>query len=269
MEFSDRYGPWALILGASEGTGREFARQLAAQGLPSILVARRPEPLAVLAEDIRRETGVECVAATVDLSAPDATDRIAAAVGERDIGLVVSNAGGDPNRAFFLDAGLSAWTDLVQRNVMTVMTACYRFAGPMKARGRGGLLLVNSGACYGGASGMGPYAGSKAFTLCLAEALWAELRPHGVDVLTLVLGRTDTPAFRAGLAEKGMPVPDHIASAVDVARLGLERLPHGPIQNWGQADDQTGMSPMSAADRRDRIATIDRSTAALFGRILR
>jgi NAD(P)-dependent dehydrogenase (short-subunit alcohol dehydrogenase family) len=128
------------------------------------------------------------------------------------------------------------------------------------------MLLVNSGACYGGASTMGPYCGSKAFTLCFAEALWAELRPHGVEVLTLVLSRTDTPAFRALLAEKGMPIPQDIASAADVARVGLERLPYGPIHNWGQGDDEVGMASSSASARRERVLAIDRITGQLFGR---
>jgi uncharacterized protein len=266
MNFAERYGPWAVVMGASEGTGREFARQIATQGVPCVLIARREGPLTSLAEQIRTESGVECVTATIDLAAPDAPDKIVKAVGDRKIGLLVSNAGSDPNGSFFLDRELSAWAELVQRNVMTMMKCSYHFAGPMKARGKGGLLLVNSGACYGGASTMGPYCGSKAFTLCFAEALWAELRLHGVEVLTLVLNRTDTPAFRTLLEAKGMPMPKDVASPRDVARVGLERLPFGPIHNWGQADDQPGMASSSAAERRERVLAIDRITAGLFGR---
>jgi short-subunit dehydrogenase len=266
MRFAERYGPWAVVMGASEGTGREFARQIAAQGVPSILIARRAGPLESLAREIREESGSECLTATIDLAAPDALGRIVEAIGGREIGLFVSNAGSDPHGSFFLDRDLSGWTELVQRNVMTMMQCSHHVAGPMRARGRGGLLLVNSGACYGGGSTMGPYCGSKAFTLCFAEALWAELRPHGVDVLTLVLSRTDTPALRALLEEKGMPIPEDIASAAEVARTGLERLPYGPIHNWGQADDEAGMAVGSAAARRERVLAIDRVTGRLFGR---
>ena len=266
MRFAERYGPWAVVMGASEGTGREFARQIAAQGVPSILIARRRGPLEALAREIREASGIECLTATIDLAAPAALGKIVEAVGDREIGLFVSNAGSDPNGSFFLDRELSAWTELVQRNVMTMMQCSHHFAGPMRARGRGGMLLVNSGACYGGGSTMGPYCGSKAFTLCFAEALWAELRPHGVEVLTLVLSRTDTPAFRALLEEKGMPIPQDIASAAEVARIGLERLPCGPIHNWGQADEEAGMAGSSAAARRERVLAIDRMTGQLFGR---
>ena len=265
MTFADRYGPWALVLGASEGTGRAFARRLAKSGVPSILVARRAEPLTALADEIRAESGVECVTATIDLAAPDAFDRIVAAAGKRDVGLFVSNAGADPNGSRFLDRDVSVWLELVQRNVVTTMQCCHHFAGQMKRRGKGGLLLVNSGACYGGASFMAAYSSSKAFVLCFAEALWAELRPHGIDVLTLVLGQTDTPAFRALLAEKGFPVPPNLASPDEVARIGLERLPHGPIRNWGLDDDVAGYAPNSADARRERIVMIDSMTKQIFG----
>src|SRR5260370_5555612 len=93
MSFADRYGPWTLILGASEGTGRAFARKIAANGVPSILIARREAPLLALAKEIHAESGgFECITATIDLAAPDAFERIVAAVGEREIGLFVSNA---------------------------------------------------------------------------------------------------------------------------------------------------------------------------------
>jgi short-subunit dehydrogenase len=265
MSFADRYGPWALVAGASEGTGREFARQIAANGVPSILVARRAEPLTALAKEIQAESGVECATASIDLAAPDAVGRIVAAVGARDIGLFVSNAGADPNGSRFLDRDVAVWSELVQRNVVTTMLCCHHFAGLLKRRGRGGLLLVNSGACYGGASFLATYSASKAFVLCFGEGLWAELRPHGVDVLNLVLGMTDTPAFRALLAEKGMPVPAGVASAEDVARIGLERLPHGPVHNWGQDDDVAGYAPSSAAVRRERILMVDSMSKVIFG----
>jgi short-subunit dehydrogenase len=139
---------------------------------------------------------------------------------------------------------------------MTMMRSAHHFAGPMRARGRGGLLLVNSGACYGGLRGMAAYTASKAFMLCFSEALWGELRPHGVDVLTLVMGQTDTPAYRKLLAEKGWPLPTKWSSPADVAQVGLERLSHGPVHNWGLADDEVGYASNSAAGRRERVLMI-------------
>ena len=223
MSFAERYGPWAVIAGASEGTGRAFARKIAANGVPCILIARREAPLAALAAEIRRESGLTCLTAVVDLTSPDAPEQIRAAVGDREVGLFVSNAGADTNGARFLDRDLDVWLDHVRLNVVTTLSCCHHFGKLMRARGRGGLLLVSSGACYGGASFMAAYSASKAFVLNFGESLWAELRPHGVDVLNLILGRTDTPAFRKLLAEKGMP--DRKSTRLNSSHLTASRMP--------------------------------------------
>lgn len=266
MNFAERYGPWAVIAGASEGTGRAFARQVAAQGVNCILIARREAPLTCLADDIRAESRVECVTAAIDLAAPDAFDRVVAATSEREIGLFISNAGADPNGAYFLDREFAIWMELAQRNVVTMMQCSHHFAQPMCARGKGGLLFVNSGACYGGSAFMAAYSASKAFMLCFGESLWAELRHDGVDVLTLILQMTDTPAFRALLAEKGLPVPPSIASPEEVAATGLARLPHGPIHNWGLEEDIGGYAMVSASARRARVLAIEEASSHVFGK---
>jgi len=107
-----------------------------------------------------------------------------------------------------------------------------------------------------GLPGIAVYGATKAYDLVLGEALWAELKPHGIDVLNLVMGQTDTPAYRELMASKGLPFPDNTANPADVAALGLARLPHGPTTNWGEADDVAGMTFASAAQRRQRIEMI-------------
>jgi uncharacterized protein len=263
MSFAERYGPWAVIAGASEGTGSAFARQVAAEGVNCILLARRLGPLEHLAEELRGRYRVECVTAAVDLAMEDATSRMAETVADREVGLFISNAGADSIGSFFLDGDISNWESLVMRNVMTVMRTCHHFAQPMRARRRGGIILVGSGACYGGLTGITVYSATKAFDLCFGEGLWAELRPYGVDVLNLILGRTDTPAFRELMTRKGIPIPNNLAAPEDVARIGLARLPHGPVHNWGLADDEAGYAGSSAAARRQRILSI----AAMSGNI--
>ncbi len=260
-----KYGPWAVISGASEGTGRALAGQIAAAGINCVLVARRAEPLEALADELRAAHGVDCVTASVDLYTHDACAQIKAAVGDREIGLYVSNAGADPSGSHFLDAAVDDWLGQVNRSVTNLVRCCHHFGGLMRVRGRGGLLIVGSGACYGGGAFMTNYAGVKGFGLNFSEGLWAELQPYGVDVLYAALGTTDTPAFRKLLAEKGMPVPPGLADPAVVAETLLARLPHGPVLNWGQDDDQPGMSPVSAAGRRARVLAIGESTKRIFG----
>lgn len=265
MSFVEQYGPWAIVAGASEGTGRSFARKLAARGLNCILIARREGPLTELAAQIRAESEVECITASIDLAQPDAFDRIAKVVGEREIGLFIGNAGADPNGARFLDKDVSAWIDLINRNIVTSVRCCHHFGAKMRERGRGGLLLVGSGACYGGGANMATYTGVKAFDLCFAEGLWAELQPHGVDVLYLVMTTTDTPALRDLLRRSGMSIPQRIASPDDVAEMGLTRLSQGPVQNFGLRDDEAGFAITSAAQRRVRVQTITAASKSVFG----
>ena len=150
-------------------------------------------------------------------------------------------------------------------NVTATMHLAHHFGQTMRARGRGGMILVGSGACYGGLNGIAVYSAAKAFVMNLAEALWAELRHDNVDVLNLILGRTDTPAHRKILEESGQPVPDNLASPVDVARVGLEQLPHGPLYNWGQTNDVAGYAPNSPDVRRARIVMIEEMSAAYAG----
>src|SRR5689334_20786448 len=93
-----KFGPWAVVTGASSGIGKEFARQLAASGLNVVLVARRLALLEELGSQLTKEFGVQYRAISVDLSEENFLDKIAAATNGLDVGLLVSNAGaGNPS----------------------------------------------------------------------------------------------------------------------------------------------------------------------------
>src|SRR5258708_13563549 len=103
----ERFGPWALITGASSGIGREFARQIAASGINVVLVARREELLAELGRAISQEFGVQYRALAMDLSREGFIAGLADATRDIHIGLVVSNAGtGNPGEFLKLDRQL-------------------------------------------------------------------------------------------------------------------------------------------------------------------
>jgi short-subunit dehydrogenase len=257
-----KYGPWAVIAGASEGTGAEFARQIAAEGVSCLLVARRLEPLQLLAQEIRSRYAVEIRVLSQDLSALDAAERIKAAAAGLEVGLYVSNAGADSSGLHFLDAPLEKWHRLVNLNVLTVMDAVYAFAPAMKARGRGGLLLMSSGAAFGGQPRLAMYSGTKAFEVNFAESLWAELKPCGVDVLSVAAPAMDTPVLREALQRKNLTV-DQLTQPADVVRIALAELPIGPTYVF-PIDARQSAAEHNAA-RRQRLAEVTEITKVFFG----
>ena len=117
--------------------------------------------------------------ASVDLAAEDASARLADAAGDREVGLLILNAGADPNGSKFLDNDVENWVSLTRRNVVAVLRACHHFGRPMRARGRGGIILVGSGACYLGLPGIAVYGATKAYDLVLGEALWGRAQSPG------------------------------------------------------------------------------------------
>lgn len=264
MDFAESYGPWAVIAGGSEGTGSALARRIAAKGVSLILIANGG-PLEEAAEAMRRESRVEVVTARIDLSAEQAAEQIFQAVGDREVGLFVNNAGADWFGERFLEIDIDEWLRLSRINVDTMLRCVHRFGRQMKRRRRGGILLVNSGACYGGSKYLAIYSGSKAYQLNFAEALWSELRVYGVDVLTIVLGRTDTPGYRRRRETRGVSVGESagLMPADDVAAQALERLGFGPVTHAGLADDDPGYGALSAAARRKIVLRLE--TAAMKG----
>lgn len=207
-----KYGPWALVAGASDGVGAAFADAIARNGINVVLLARRARVLEDVAAGIQRRTGADTRVLTADLSEPDATASIVAATADLDIGLVVYCAGADADFAHFLENSIDASERMLQRNCLIPMQLSHHFGRAMVKRGCGGIVILSSGAAFVGAPNMAVYGATKAFDMIFAESLWCELRDQGVDALGVVLGETDTPSLRRLRAERGLagqdePVP--------------------------------------------------------------
>jgi len=257
-----KYGPWAVIAGASEGTGAEYARQLATLGIHCLLVARRTEPLERIARELQDRHRIQTRVLSIDLSSPDAAQRIKAAAADIEVGLYVSNAGADSTGRHFLDVPLEQTHRLINMNVCTVVDAVYAFAPAMKARGRGGILVMSSGAALGGQPRVAIYSGTKAFEVNFAESLWVELRKFGIDVLSVAAPAMDTPVLRAALAAKNLE-PQGIYDPKEVVRIALQYLPIGPTYVFP-------LGPHESADvlneaRRARLLGVTEITKAFFG----
>lgn len=232
-DFAAKYGPWALVVGASDGVGEQFARQVAAQGVDVAMVARRQPLLDELAADIRERAGVRTRTLAIDLTAPSAATDIAEAVADVSVGLVVFAAGGDPNFQRFLANPVEVGEALVQRNCIAMMRVVHHFAQPMVDAGRGGIVIFSSGAAFAGGPNMVAYSATKAFDLLFAEALWSEIHDKGVDVLGLIIGKTDTPSlreleFRRGRLESMDHVPEGAVPAEVVVAEAMDNIGNGP-----------------------------------------
>jgi short-subunit dehydrogenase len=136
----------------------------------------------------------------------------------------------------------------------------------MVERGRGGIILVTSGAAVGGTANLAMYGGTKAWNMVFAEALWAELKPQGVDVLSLLLGETDTPAIRKLRADLGnhddpdAPLPNAV-TVEEVVDDAIEFLPEGPSRIVGE-NVRASLALLSQLGRREIVELMTEGSQA-------
>ncbi len=227
MIAKDQHGPWAVIAGGSEGLAVVLADRLGAAGINIVLLARSMGKMEALAADIAARHGVEVRPCAVDLTSPGMLGDVAAATDGLEVGSLfyVAGAGGDP--AALIDQPIAEALHTINLNVVGQTLLARHFGGPMAARGRGGIVLVGSLGCVAGSKRLAVYAASKAYTWILAEGLWAELSPLGVDVIGLLIGRTRTPALERSTF--GQDTDMAVADPAHVVDYALENLQEGPI----------------------------------------
>jgi short-subunit dehydrogenase len=255
-----RYGPWALVAGASEGLGAAFAHAAAARGLHVALVARRADALSQVAEEIEAAHGVSTRQVIADLSRADAAEQIAETLSDLEIGMLISNAASEPQGPF-LDLPLAKHLFAIDVNCRAPLALAYHFARPMVERKRGSIVLVTS---LGGLCGLpvfSSYGATKAFDWNLGECLWDEFREHDVDALSYVVGSTRTP----NLERSGAP-ETHLKDAVapDIVAENLFKvLDQGPTQ-YSMPDVEAAARGFFAMERKDAITFFSEQNRAAF-----
>lgn len=222
--FVERYGPWALVAGASEGLGAEFARQLAARGLSVLLLSRRAEPLQQLATELMQRYPVKARVAVIDLAAPELEEQLRAAVADLEIGLLVYNAAYS-TLGGFLDQELAPKLRSIEVNCRGPVILSHVLGRQMAARRRGGIILMASLAASQGVPLVATYAATKAFDLILAEGLWEELGRLGIDVVGCRAGATRTPGYERARPQSGDGI---VGETGPVVRATLEALGRRP-----------------------------------------
>lgn len=249
----DKYGPWALIAGGSDGIGLSFAEHLASAGVNLILLARREEALAQAKSTLMSKYSIKVSVHSVDLTAHDLEQQLDSVVGDREVGMLIYNAGAVHGAELFLSSPIEKAKNLVYLNCHGPVLLCHKLGKPMRDRGRGGIILMSSMSGFAGSAYTAVYSATKSFDIIFAEALWAELKPFGVSVLGLVAGATDTPA----MARSGIEFGDYKPMTPDeVALEGLENLSKGPVHVAGE-----GNRARVEVLRGDRVKAIERVSA--------
>ena len=218
----DYRGSTVLITGASSGLGAEFAAQLAARGAHLILVARRADRLETLKADLATRHNVTVTAIPADLTAAGAASTLATKITKLGLPVhsLINNAGfGSHN--LFEDEDAARIHEEVALNVAAVVDLTKAFYDELLRHGTGVLVNVASTAGFQPIPRMAVYGASKAFVLSFTEALWFEARQHGLKVVALCPGATETeffdvagPKARAG----------RVQSASTVVRTALRAL---------------------------------------------
>jgi len=223
-----------LITGASSGIGAAFARKLARRGRNLLLVARSEDKLIALCNEVGRLSGIRAQYVAIDLTQPDAPARLFEETHKRElqIDMLVNNAGfgamGDFGRL-----ELARQLEMIDLNVKSLVELTYRFLGPMRDQRQGTIINVASTAGFQAVPFMATYAATKAFVLSFSEALAEENRPHGIHVMGLCPGVTDTNFFAAAdIDQPPMRTVQTPEEVVDAALRGLPRKKSVVVSGW-------------------------------------
>lgn len=224
-DYCKKYGQWAVISGGAQGIGAAFAERFADRGMSVILLDANSMALGGTVERLQRiYPAVKVVGRVVDLADRAALTQELDDIAAWDIGILVANAG-IAEIGLWLDVPMEAKIHQIDVNcVSALMLSCVISEG-MASRGRGGIIIMASGAAEMGSSYITTYAATKAFDRILAEGLYSELKPKGIDVCTVMPGSVDTPGFWDTLKDGRQPTammrPISASVVVDATLQGL------------------------------------------------
>ena len=223
-----------LITGASSGIGEVFARKLSARGRNVLLVARSEDKLIALCNELGRLTSIRAQYLALDLTKPEARLQLFEETQKREleIDMLINNAGfGSMGDIVKLD--LNRELEMIELNVTALVELTHRFLGPMRERKRGTIINVASTAGFQPVPYMATYAATKAFVLSFSEALWDENRMHGIHVMALCPGVTETNFFEAsGIHRPPMRTVQTPEEVVEAALRALPRKKSLVISGW-------------------------------------
>jgi uncharacterized protein len=262
-DFAERYGPWVLVAGGSEGLGAAFADECAARGLNLLLVGRRRQLVEETAARLRAAHGVQVRAITADLADPGTVAVIEKESTELEIGLLILNAA-VAGTGWFLRTPLAEYYRMLDVNCRAAVGLLHMLGTRMAARGRGGIIVMSSLAAFQGSPLVSVYGATKSFLVSVAEAVGDELKDRGVDVTVCCPAVVRTPQFLSdGHNPKG-PQPLSMEPAV-VARAALGGLGRKRIVVPGAMSRLVYILTTRILPRAAAVRMIGRNTRAMYG----
>ncbi|MEM7602645.1 MAG: SDR family oxidoreductase [Verrucomicrobiota bacterium] len=211
ISLNSKYGPWAIVTGASSGIGREVAILLGSSGFNLVLVARRKDKLEALSEELKKASTIDTVVLPLDLAKEDSLQQLARATSALEVGLLVAAAGFGTSGPF-LEGEATREKQMLRLNCESVLDQCLHFGEKFASRGGGGIVLFGSILGFQGTPFSAHYAATKAYNQSLAEGLHVEMKSSGVDVIASAPGPTETEfASSADMTMSGAMSPHGVA----------------------------------------------------------
>jgi short-subunit dehydrogenase len=257
-QFKEKYGPYALVAGGSDGLGFAFAEAIARRGLNLVLIARREDRLKAAAARLKETYGIDVIPKAADMADYENVKKRIGTL-KAPIGLLVYNAAFAPI-GLFENTSEDYLALAAAVNVKAPLLLAKLLSAPMIRQKRGGIVLMSSLAGGQGSPNLAAYAATKSFNAILAEGLWKELKPHGIDVLACCAGAILTPGYRQ--AEKTKPAPGTL-TADEVAEQTLNALGRGPIIVPGAINKAGRFVLTRLMSRRAAIDIMSKNTGGL------
>lgn len=221
-KFLEKYGPWAVVTGASEGIGAAFAAELASKGLNLVLVARREHRLREISEELVNKFNIQVRIHAIDLTNGSSAQGLFTRTADLAVGLLVAAAGYGSSGPLLLTNDDSE-AEMVAVNCTAVLRQCLHYGRHMASRRRGGIVLLSSVVAFQGVPLSANYAASKAYIQALAEGLGHELKPAGVDVLAVAPGPIASGFAARANMHLGQSMTPAVVARVSVGALGKRR----------------------------------------------
>lgn len=236
-----------LITGASDGIGAVYADRFAKRGANLILVARRADKLADLANRLRAETGVAVEVLAADLANSNDLARIETRLREDAAITGLINNAGIAGETSIVEADPAHLTGMIDLNILAVTRLAAAIAPRLAAQGSGTIVNITSITALMPDGFTAVYPASKAYVLAFTEALQVELGAKGVRVQAVLPGITRTPIWDdAQLANIPAEMVMDVNDMVDAALKGLDL---GEVVTIPALPDQTDYDAYLAARR--------------------